>query len=180
MRCSVAALATDVHAIEGEGAIPPQAFHRGLDRIDLVGSGEGANTYRADRPVRVEHVHGLLSAQARGSPGVDRAGPGSPRSLAGKGTARNPASGSDQSWLRSTPARGVAPSAGYASRWLPRVAPRNIQDNLELQQRRARCHRIGALTSMGFDGGSVRPGLECFIGLPVCHDEVAVFTLDRT
>src|SRR6516162_3228913 len=33
---------------------------------------------------------------------------------------------------------------------------------------------------MGFDGGAGRPRLERFIGLPVCHHEVAVLTLDRT
>ena len=52
--------------------------------------------------------------------------------------------------------------------------------NLEFQQRRAGRHRVGTLTGMGFDGRPTRPRLECFIGLPVCHDEVAVLTLDRT
>ena len=80
-----------------------------------------------------------------------------------------------------------AVAAVRASTRLPRRAPAtpvgllpgNVHDNLELQQRRASRHRVGPLTSMGFDGGPTRPRLECFIGLPLCHHEVAVLTLDR-
>jgi hypothetical protein len=60
-----------------------------------------------------------------------------------------------------------------------RIVPGNVHDNFEFQQRRASRHRVGTVTSMGFDGGPSRPRLECFIGLPVCHHEVAVLTLDR-
>jgi pimeloyl-ACP methyl ester carboxylesterase len=56
----------------------------------------------------------------------------------------------------------------------------NVQHNLEFQQRRASRHGVGPVTGMGFDGRPLRPRLECFIGLPLGHHEVAVFTLDRT
>ena len=55
----------------------------------------------------------------------------------------------------------------------------NVQHNLEFQQRRAGRNGVGPVTGMGFDGRPLRPRLECFIGLPVCHHEVAVLTLDR-
>ena len=70
---------------------------------------------------------------------------------------------------------GAAPGAATQSGLFPATS----MHDLEFQQRRASRHRVGSLTSMGFDGGAGRPRLECFIGLPVCHHEVAVLTLDR-
>ena len=60
------------------------------------------------------------------------------------------------------------------------VGPGNVQHDLEFQQRCASRHRVGPVPGMGFDGGAARPRLERFIGLPVCHHEVAVLSFDRT
>ena len=59
------------------------------------------------------------------------------------------------------------------------AGPRNVQHNLELQQRRACGHRVGALTGVRLDGGTGRPCLERLFGLPLRDHEVAVFALDR-
>src|SRR6185312_4975857 len=59
------------------------------------------------------------------------------------------------------------------------VGPRNVQHNLELEQGRARRDGIGALTRMRFNGGSAGPRLKRLLGLPLRHDEVAIFPFDR-
>src|ERR1700748_532198 len=64
-------------------------------------------------------------------------------------------------------------------RLFSRLAPGNGHDDLEFQRRGASRNRLGALPGMGFDGGPTCPGLKCFIGLPVCHDEIAVLSLYR-
>ena len=56
---------------------------------------------------------------------------------------------------------------------------RNVQHNLELQQRRACGHRIRALACVCLDRGAGCPCLERLFGLPLRHHEVAVFALDR-
>src|SRR3954453_4045620 len=60
------------------------------------------------------------------------------------------------------------------------AGPRNVQHNLELEQRRACGHRVGALSGVCLDGRTGRPRLECLFGLPLRDYEVAVFPLDRT
>ena len=59
------------------------------------------------------------------------------------------------------------------------VCPRNVQHNLELEQGRAGGDGIGALTRVRLNGGTGRPGLKRLLGLPLRHDEVAIFALDR-
>src|SRR5215218_7321435 len=59
------------------------------------------------------------------------------------------------------------------------VSPRNVQHNLELQQRSSRGHGIGPLSGMRLHGRTAGPRLERFFGLPLRDDEVAVFSLDR-
>src|SRR6476661_6271301 len=59
------------------------------------------------------------------------------------------------------------------------VGPRNVQYDLELEQRCAGRDGIGALARMSFDGGTVRPRLERLLGVPLRDDEIAVLTLDR-
>ena len=61
-----------------------------------------------------------------------------------------------------------------------RFATGDVHHDLEFQQRCAGRHRVGSVSGMGFDGGPARPRLECSIGLPVGHHEVAVLALDRT
>src|ERR1700752_3000513 len=82
---------------------------------------------------------------------------------------------------RATTSATVSPAATY--RALPALrrgaGPRNVQHNLELQQRRACGNRVGALAGVRLDGGTRRPCLECFFGLPLRNHEVAVFALDR-
>jgi pimeloyl-ACP methyl ester carboxylesterase len=89
-----------------------------------------------------------------------------------------------QPGARATTSAAAPPSVARrraAGRLLSRlVGPGNVEHNLEFQQRRAGRHRVRSVSGMGFDGGAGRPRLECFIGLPVCHHEVAVLTLDRT
>src|SRR6478672_4836776 len=81
-----------------------------------------------------------------------------------------------------TSATAIVKSAALRRAWPAlRVgaSPRNVQHNLELEQRRAGGHRIGALAGVRLDGRTGRPRLECFFGLPMGDHEVAVFTLDR-
>jgi hypothetical protein len=59
------------------------------------------------------------------------------------------------------------------------VGPRNVQYNLELEKRCAGGDGIGALAGVRLDGGARRPRLKRLFGLPLRHDEVAIFTLDR-
>src|SRR5437899_1727055 len=56
---------------------------------------------------------------------------------------------------------------------------RNVQYNLELEERRPCGHRVGGLALVRFDGGAGRPCLERLFGFPLRDDEVAVFTFDR-
>src|SRR4029079_12844925 len=75
----------------------------------------------------------------------------------------------------------VRPAAVRSARPALRLgaSPRNVQHNLELEERRACGHRIGALAGVRLDGRTGRPRLECFFGLPLGDHEVAVFTLNR-
>ena len=59
------------------------------------------------------------------------------------------------------------------------VCPRNVQHNLELEQGRASGDGIGALTRVRLNGRAARPRLKRLLGLPLRHDEVAIFPLDR-
>src|SRR4051794_27741175 len=82
-------------------------------------------------------------------------------------------------------ATSVAAIASRAARYRTRVAlgvgagPGNVQHDLELEQRSARGDGVGSLPCVCLDGGAARPGLECLVGFPLHHDEVAVFALDR-
>src|SRR5262245_41700437 len=55
----------------------------------------------------------------------------------------------------------------------------NVQHNLELQQGRARGHRIAMFPPVRLDGRTRGPGLERLFGLPLRDDEIAVLPLDR-
>src|SRR5712675_2427556 len=59
------------------------------------------------------------------------------------------------------------------------AGPRNVQHNLELQQRRAGGHRVGPLAGVRLDGRALRPRLEGLLGLPLGDHEVAIVALDR-
>src|SRR5215212_9165630 len=59
------------------------------------------------------------------------------------------------------------------------VSPRNVQHNLELQQRSSRGDGIGPLSGVRLDSRTAGPRLERFFRLPLRDDEVAVFALDR-
>ena len=89
-----------------------------------------------------------------------------------------------QAGARVTSSAAVAVTVSTRDRAERRLASRlgagNVHDNFEFQQRRASRHRVGPVTGMGFDGGAIRPRLERFIRLPLCHYEIAVLTLYRT
>lgn len=74
----------------------------------------------------------------------------------------------------------VSPSARRAMSERLLVSTRNVENNLELEQRGTGGHRVGLLTFVGFDSGPSRPGLESLLGLPLRHHEVAVLALDGT
>src|ERR1700754_1481207 len=59
------------------------------------------------------------------------------------------------------------------------VGPRNVQHNLELEQRRAGGDGIGTLACVRLDGRAGGPRLKRLFGFPVRHDEVAILALDR-
>ena len=56
----------DIHPGERVRAVPPQSFHDGLDRIHHLSGGQCRHARRPDRPVRIEHVHDLLSPHPLG------------------------------------------------------------------------------------------------------------------
>src|SRR5690349_13572728 len=60
------------------------------------------------------------------------------------------------------------------------ACPRNVQHNLELQQRGAGGDRLVLLTGVRLHGRTLGPRLERFVGLPLGDHEVAVLALDRT
>src|SRR3984885_10001845 len=53
----------EVDSAERERPVPPQLFHHGVYLADHLRRGKGADSDGTDRPVRVQHVQGLLSSQ---------------------------------------------------------------------------------------------------------------------
>lgn len=134
-----------------------------------------ANADLADRPVRVEHVHGLLRPQTRRSSGVD------PVPVICRVRGRRQAEEQPDASATINAAAALNASIRRPARRLCSLAgPTDVKHDLEFQQRSTGRHGVGPVSGMGCDGGPVCPRLECFIGLPVCHHEVAFFTLDRT
>ena len=96
---------TDLHPGNGERPVPPDRVQLGADLVDLVRGGQRAHPDGADRPLGIEHVHGLLGPQTLGSVGVD----GKP--CAASAGAAGPASAQPQARATTSATAAVSPVA---------------------------------------------------------------------
>lgn len=109
-----------------------------------------ANADLADRPVRVEHVHGLLRPQTRRSSGVD------PVPVICRVRGRRQAEEQPDASATINAAAALNASIRRPARRLCSLAgPTDVKHDLEFQQRSTGRHGVGPVSGMGCDGGPV-------------------------